>query len=72
MGIRHYGTQEEMDADFEDEMDAMQEEARLKDLIGDAEERVARCHDDLHEAEEELSLLRDQLEALDLNDFNGL
>jgi len=72
MGIRHYGTQEEMDADFEDEMDARQEEARLKDLIGSAEERVAQCYDELADAEEELTNLREQLEALDLNDFNGL
>lgn len=66
MAIKHYDTQEELDDDFEKEMEVMQEEKRLKDLICEAEERVAAAHEELYDAEEELKSLQDQLEALDV------
>ena len=64
MSIKQYDSQEEMDDDFENCMERMQEEQRLKDAICDAEERVSCARDALNEAEEELQELQDQLEEL--------
>jgi chromosome segregation ATPase len=64
MSIHHYETEGELDDAFEDAMDAMQEEQRLRDAICEAEVRVAEARDELQEAEEELNALHEQLNAL--------
>jgi hypothetical protein len=64
MGIQEFDTEEELEDAFEENMERMQEEARLKDAICEAEYRVGVARDEWMAAEEELKDLRDQLDAL--------
>lgn len=64
MGIQEFDTEEEMDDAYEANMERMQEEARLKDAICEAEYRVGVAHEEWMGAEAELKDLRDQLDAL--------
>lgn len=64
MTVKEYETEEEMDADFEKEMDAIQEEQRLRDLIFSAQERISSIKDELNDAEEELQILEEKLDQL--------
>ncbi len=66
MGIQHFDSQEAMDDEFEATMEAMQEEARLKELISETEHSLAETQEEVQRYEDELKDLNQQLENLGL------
>ncbi len=65
MSIQEFDTENEMEDEFENQMETMQERAYLEDAVSIAEENVAQACGEVENAKEELADLIQQLKELE-------